>query len=338
MGIILILACLLVRTRGARSVGASARAARSDRPGLRRTRFVAAALVLVLAASCGADTGSGSPGDRLSIVASFYPLSEAAARVGGPMVAVTNLTPPGVEPHDLELDPEQVAEIAGADLVLYLGAGFQPAVQDAVDVVAEGEHVDLLQGIGDARTTSEPGEPSGDDVVDPHVWLDPVLMRRIVDRNAEMLSRLDPSHAAGFRTRSDAFDADLAELDEEYRSGLSTCRRRVLVTSHAAFGYLADRYGLTQEPITGLSPEAEPDPERLAQLAADVQRTGTTTIFTETLVSPKVAQTLAQEAGVVTAVLNPLEGLTQQQEQAGEDYLSVMRSNLAALRGGLDCA
>ena len=254
------------------------------------------------------------------------------------MVAVTNLTPPGVEPHDLELDPEQVAEIAGADLVLYLDEGFQPAVQDAVDVVAEGEHVDLLQGIGDARTTSEPGEPSGDDVVDPHVWLDPVLMRRIVDRIAEMLSRLDPPHAAGFRTRSDAFDADLAELDEEYRSGLSSCRRRALVASHAAFGYLADRYGLTQEPITGLSPEAEPDPDRLAQLAADVQRTGTTTIFTETLVSPKVAQTLAREAGVVTAVLNPLEGLTQQQAQAGEDYLSVMRSNLAALRRGLDCA
>ena len=258
--------------------------------------------------------------------------------VGGPVVAVTNLTPPGVEPHDLELDPEQVAEIAGADLVLYLGEGFQPAVQDAVDVVAEGEHVDLLQGIGRARTTSEPGEPSAGDVVDPHVWLDPVLMRRIVDRIAETLGRLDPAHAAGFRNRADAFDADLAELDEEYRSGLSSCRRRVLVTSHAAFGYLADRYGLTQEPITGLSPEAEPDPERLAQLAADVQRTGTTTIFTETLVSPKVAQTLAREAGVTTAVLNPLEGLTQQQVQAGDDYLSVMRSNLAALRRGLDCA
>ena len=338
MGIILILDRLLVRARDAGFIGALARGAWGDRPGPRRTRFAAAALVLVLAASCGADADSGSPGDGLSIVASFYPLSEAAARVGGPLVAVTNLTPPGVEPHDLELDPEQVAEIAGADLVLYLGEGFQPAVQDAVDVVAEGEHVDLLQGIGDTGSTSEPGEPSAGDVVDPHVWLDPVLMRRIVDRIAETLNRLDPSHATGFRTRADAFDADLAELNEEYRSGLSSCSRRVLVTSHAAFGYLADRYGLSQEPITGLSPEAEPDPERLAQLAEDVQRTGTTTIFTETLVSPKVAQTLAREAGVTTAVLNPLEGLTKQQVQAGDDYLSVMRSNLAALRRGLDCA
>lgn len=293
--------------------------------------------MLALAASCATDAGSGSSGDRLSIVASFYPLSEAAARVGGPVVTVTNLTPPGVEPHDLELDPEQVAEIADADLVLYLGEGFQPAVQDAVGVVAEGEYVDLLQGIAGARSASEPGEPSGGDVVDPHVWLDPVLMRRIVDRIAETLSQLDPGHAAAFDDRARAFDADLEELDDEYRSGLSSCRRRVLVTSHAAFGYLADRYGLTQEPITGISPEAEPDPARLAQLAADVERTGTTTVFTETLVSPKVAQTLAQEVGVVTAVLNPLEGLTPRQAQLGEDYLSVMRSNLATLRQALDC-
>jgi zinc transport system substrate-binding protein len=338
MGIILILARRPTRAPAGGFIGALARGAPGDRSGHRRDRFAAAALVLGLVASCGADAGSGAPGDRHSIVASFYPLSEAAARIGGPVVTVTNLTPPGVEPHDLELDPEQVAEIEGADLVLYLGEGFQPAVQEAVNVVAEGEHVDLLQGIGETRTTSESGEPPAGDVVDPHVWLDPVLMRRIVDRISETLGRLDPARAAAFRTRAGAFDADLAELDEEYRSGLSSCRRHVLVTSHAAFGYLADRYGLTQEPITGLSPEAEPDPERLAQLAADVRRTGTTTIFTETLVSPKVAQTLAREAGVVTAVMNPLEGLTQQQVQAGEDYLSVMRSNLAALRRGLDCA
>ena len=310
---------------------------RGDRAA-RIPRSAAAALVLVFAASCATDASSpDSSGDRLSVVASFYPLSEAAARVGGPVVAVTNLTPPGAEPHDLELDPEQVTDIADADLVLYLGEGFQPAVQDAVGAVAEGEHVDLLD-IPETRSTSEPGEASVGEVVDPHIWLDPVLMRRIVVRVAETLSRLDPERAVAFQNRAAAFGADLAELDDDYRSGLSSCRLRVLVTSHAAFGYLADRYGLTQEPITGISPEAEPDPARLAQLAADVERTGTTTIFTETLVSPKVAQTLAREAGVVTAVLNPIEGLTAQQAQMGEDYLSVMRSNLAALRRALECA
>lgn len=303
----------------------------------RRPRSAAAALAL-LAASCATDAGSpGSSGDRLSVVASFYPLSEAAARVGGPVVAVSNLTPPGAEPHDLELDPEQVTEIADADLVLYLGEGFQPAVQEAVGVVAEGEYVDLLRDLPEARSTSEPGELSGGDVVDPHVWLDPVLMRRIVDRIAETLARLDPGRAAAFQNRAAAFGTDLAQLDDDYRSGLSSCRLRVLVTSHAAFGYLAARYGLAQEPITGISPEAEPDPERLAQLAQDVERTGTTTIFTETLVSPKVAQTLAREAGVLTAVLNPLEGLTAQQAEMGDDYLSVMRSNLTALRRALEC-
>jgi zinc transport system substrate-binding protein len=339
MGIILILVRAPGRRGRARAVdGTPERRVLGDRPA-RRPRSAAAALALVISASCATDAGSpGSPGDRLSVVASFYPLSEAAARVGGPAVAVTNLTPPGAEPHDLELDPEQVTEIADADLVLYLGEGFQPAVQDAVGAVAEGEHVDLLGDIPEASSTSEPGEASGGEVVDPHVWLDPVLMRRIVDRVAETLTRLDPGRAAAVQNRAATFGADLAELDDEYRSGLSSCRLRVLVTSHAAFGYLADRYGLTQEPITGISPEAEPDPERLAQLADDVERTGTTTIFTETLVSPKVAQTLAREAGVLTSVLNPLEGLTAQQAEMGEDYLSVMRSNLAALRRALGCA
>jgi zinc transport system substrate-binding protein len=334
MGIILILGRRRARAADRAHADAVLRHRRASRP-----RFAAAALALVLAASCSADAGSpGSSGDRLSIVASFYPLYEAAGRVGGPVVAVTNLTPPGAEPHDLELDPEQVTEIAQADLVLYLGEGFQPAVQDAVDTVAEGQSEDLLAGISSMGGSPQPDEPTTADVVDPHIWLDPVLMRGVVDRIAAALGRLDPEHAAAFGDRASVFDAELEELDDEYRSGLSSCRRRVLVTSHTAFGYLADRYGLTQEPITGLSPEAEPDPERLAQLAAEVERSGSTTIFTETLVSPKVAQTLAREAGAVTAVLNPLEGLTEEQEQRGEDYLAVMRSNLAVLRRALGCA
>jgi zinc transport system substrate-binding protein len=332
MGIILILVLGAARPDGGVPSPRSVRRGRPSGPRL------AAAVLVVLAASCGTNPGSlGPPGDRVSIVASFYPLSEAAGRVGGPFVAVANLTPPGAEPHDLELDPEQVTEIAEADLVLYLGEGFQPAVQDAIDAVAEGEPVDLLRKISRARGTPEPVEPQAGGVVDPHVWLDPVLMRRIVDDIAATLAGLDPDHAAAFHDRAGDFGAELRELDDEYRSGLSSCRRRILVTSHDAFGYLADRYGLTLEPITGVSPEAEPDPERLAQLAAEVERTGTTTIFTETLVSPKVAQTLAQEVGVVTAVLDPLEGLTQEQAQQGGNYLSVMRSNLAALRRALDC-
>jgi len=268
------------------------------------------------------------------VVASFYPLAEAARRVGGATVAVDNLTPPGVEPHDLELSPKEIEAIATADVVLYLGQGFQPAVEDALGV-ATGVRVDLLEGI---PVRPGPDEGSGDSVTDPHVWLDPTLMSRIVSRVATALTKADPAGAEAFAANARTYRAELAALDEEFRTGLASCARDLIVTSHAAFGYLADRYGLRQEPISGLSPEAEPDPRRLAELADLVRANGVTTIFTEELVSPAVADALARETGATTAVLDPLESLTPAEAAAGEDYLSVMRRNLAALQRGLGCA
>jgi zinc transport system substrate-binding protein len=294
------------------------------------------ALLVMVAGACGASP-AGAAGDKTSVVASFYPLSEAAARVGGDRVEVTNLTPPGVEPHDLELNPDQVSQIADADVVLYLGQGFQPAVQDAVSAVAQGTTVDMLQGTQTLQGVPEPGQTTTGDIVDPHVWLDPVLMQGIVERTERALTQVDPNGASTFKANAAAFNSQIASLDRAYRTGLSSCQRHDIVTSHAAFGYLARQYGLTQQPITGLSPEAEPDPRRLADLVALVEADGTTTIFTETLVSPKVAQTLASEAGVTTAVLDPLEGLTTQEVAAGADYLSVMRRNLSILRKALGC-
>jgi zinc transport system substrate-binding protein len=296
------------------------------------------ALSAALAAAVpGCSGGATAPGGRVSVVASFYPLAEAAQRVGGRLVAVTNLTPPGVEPHDLELDPNEVGDIADADVVLYLGGGFQPAVQDAVSAAAEGERVDLLQGMPTIAGTTEEGASSGDSI-DPHVWLDPTLMRRIVGRVAAALSSADPSHRSTYARNASSFVTELGRLADAYETGLSSCRRRDIVTTHAAFGYLAERYGLAQQPITGLSPEAEPDPKRLASLISMVERDGTTTIYTEPLVSSKVAETLAQETGATTASLNPLEGLTPTEVRAGDDYISVMRANLAALERGLGCS
>jgi zinc transport system substrate-binding protein len=257
--------------------------------------------------------GDRAADGKVSVVASFYPLAEAAQRVGGDQVAVTNLTPPGVEAHDLELRPQDVEAIATADVVLYLGGGFQPAVEDA---------------LGDAAGMS----------VDPHVWLDPVLYEGIVRTVERALIDVDPAGASTFRRNADGYLSELGGLDEAFKAGLADCERNVIVTSHAAFGYLAGRYGLTQEAITGLSPEAEPDAQRLAQLEAFVQREGVTTIFTEDQVSPAVAETLAGEAGVTTAVLHPLESLTADQEAAGADYGSLMRENLSALRSALGCA
>jgi len=285
----------------------------------------------VSACSSGSSSGNGG---RLKVVAGFYPLAEAATKVGGTLVGVQNLTPPGVEPHDLELTPDEIAAIQSADVVLYLSHGFAPAVEQAV-TDAQGIRVDLVQGMSLKPGVAEEGDKGP--VSDPHVWLDPVLYRQLVARTERALAQARPADASTFESNAGAFQAELGGLDEEYRSGLTGCARDVIVTSHAAFGYLSARYGLTQEPIAGISPDAEPSPQRLAELARLVRREGVTTIFTEELVSPKVAETLANEVGVTTAVLNPLEGLTKQELSAGDDYVSVMRANLRALRQALGC-
>jgi zinc transport system substrate-binding protein len=291
------------------------------------------ALAAMAAGACSS-AGPGGNGGRLEVVAGFYPLAEAAEKVGGALVEVQNLTPPGVEPHDLELTPAQIADIERADVVLYLGHGFAPAI-DQVVADAQGISVDLLEGM--SLKLGQPGGGEQGAVLDPHVWLDPELYLRLVDRTEQALAQAAPTEAAAFESNANAFRTELGELNEEYRSGLSGCARDVIVTSHAAFAYLSARYGLIQEPIAGLSPEAEPSPTRLAELTRLVRRDGVTTIFTEELVSPKVAETLANEVGVTTAVLNPLEGLTRQELSAGEDYVSVMRNNLRALERALGC-
>jgi zinc transport system substrate-binding protein len=288
---------------------------------------VAAAVVALLAAACAPSVGS--EGGRTTVVAALYPLAEVARRVGGGAVEVADITPPGAEPHDLELTAEQVADIQTADVVLYLGGGFQPAVEAAV-TEAQGRVVDLLKAL--------PAVREGSGAVDEHVWLDPVLMTDITDRVAGALSLADPTNRRTFRANADAFRADLAALDEAYREGLAACRQRTIVVSHAAFHHLAERYGLRQEAISGLSPEAEPDPARLAALADLVRTEGVTVVFTEELVSPEVAETLARETGVQTEILSPLEGLTEEQIAARADYLSVMEENLTKLRAALGCA
>jgi zinc transport system substrate-binding protein len=294
-------------------------------------------------AACGGGETEDEDGS-LVVVASFYPLAEAARRVGGPDLTIHNLTPPGVEPHDLELAPDDLELLLTADVVLYVGAGFQPAVEDAIADV-EGRAVDALHGIQTLEPPAHDEEHEGEEhegeaeaTADPHVWLDPILFAEIVDRLADVFADVSPEGGDAFRGNADAFAAELRSLDEDYRAGLESCEGSPLVVNHAAFGYLAAAYGLEQHPISGISPEAEVDPARLAELRELVEREGVTTIFTEELASPEIAETLAAEAGVGIAVLNPLEGLTEEQVDAGEDYLSVMRQNLGTLEEGLGCA
>jgi len=292
-------------------------------------------LLVLLAAACSSPGGTadGPPG-TLSVVAAFSPVFEAAQRVGGDLVNVTNLTAPGVEPHDLELAPDQAEAIATADVILYFGEGFQPAVQDAIGD-AEGSTVDLLAGL---PTVEPPGGSEEGLTVDPHVWLDPSLYARMVDEVRAAFSRVAPEHASAFRSNADAFTQEVDALADDYAAGLADCDRTLLVTNHAAFGYLAAAYGLTQEAISGIAPDAEPSAERLAELKTLVDQQGVTTIFTEDLVSPKVAQTLAEEAGVRTAVLHTLEGLSEDEVAAGDGYGSQMRENLSTLRVALGCS
>ena len=288
--------------------------------------------VVAMALACASPAGSSS---GIPVVAGLYPFAYVLERVGGPEVAVTNLTKPGAEPHDLELTPRQVATVESGALVVYL-PGLQPAVDDAVRSEAADHALDVATVVPllPAPTALGTDAPGSESATDPHVWLDPLRMAAIGDAVAARLSAVDPAHAAGYRARAAALRADLTALDAQYRAGLSACTRHDIVTSHAAFGYLADRYGLHQVSVSGLDPEQEPSPKRVAEVAAYVRQHAVTTIYFETLVSPKVAQTIASETGARTAVLDPVEGLPDGSQAS---YLTVMRTNLAALRTGLGC-
>jgi zinc transport system substrate-binding protein len=284
-----------------------------------RTVPIWTAALALLVAGCGAASGSNG---KTSVVAAFYPLAFAAEQVGGSKVDVANLTPPGAEPHDVELTPQEVGKLQTADVVLYLSHGFQPAVEQAVGG-ASGRRVDVLQGLDLRRGV---GDESGKS--DPHVWLDPVLYARVVRRIGSVLGR--PRRAAALARR-------VLALDGEYRRGLADCARTDFVTSHAAFGYLAARYHLHQVAITGIDPESEPDPRRVQALIDLVRREHVHVVFFERLVSPRLADTVARDAGARTAVLDPIEGLTPSEQDKGYTYFTLMRRNLRELRSALSC-
>jgi zinc transport system substrate-binding protein len=282
---------------------------------------VVVAAGLAMLAACGtrsSDRGDGAA--EVEVVAAFAPLAEAAAKVGGGLVGVENLTPAGVEPHDLELSPRQVEALVDADVVVYLGDEFQPAVAKVAGRRDAGT-VDVLDRLG----------VHGRDA-DPHVWLDPTRQADAADAIADVLAAVAPERESSFRANAASYRAELEELDRDLASGLADCDRREIVTSHAAFDSLARRYGLTQVAVTGRSPSAEPEAARLADLAEVIRDRNVTTVFAEELVSPKVAEALAREADVAVDVLDPIESL-----RPGDDYATAMRRNLAALRKALGC-
>jgi zinc transport system substrate-binding protein len=310
----------------------------------------ATALGLGTLSACSSDSSAAGNTDKFDVVASFYPMEYLAEQIGGDHVNVTTLTEPGQEPHDLELSAKQTAQMGEADAVLYLKS-LQPAVDEAIgqsDVKTKIDAASLTKledhgtvehdhGHGGEEHADEHAEEEhaegGEHALDPHVWLDPVKYAEIAEGVAKSFEKADPDHADDYRKNAEALAKKLSGLDTAYKDGLKNTATKVFFTNHAAFGYLAERYGLTQEAINGLDPESEPSPARIKELQQEARADGVTTVFYETLVSDKTAKTLAKDAGLKTDVLDPLEGITDKSK--GEDYVGVMESNLKALETAL---
>ncbi|MFJ9932761.1 metal ABC transporter substrate-binding protein [Streptomyces virginiae] len=308
----------------------------------------AVALGATALTSCSGAGAVGGEDGKLGVTASFYPLQFVAEQIGKEHVKVDGLTKPGVEPHDLEITPKQTAQLGEADVVLYL-KNLQPAVDKAVAQSGVKNIVDAAtlteleahgasghdHGAEEAHAEGEGhdhshGEGGG---TDPHVWLDPVKYAEIAKGVGAALEKADPGHAADYKKNTDELVGKLAALDTEFKDGLKNTASRTFITTHSAFGYLAERYGLDQEGISGVDPESEPSPARMKDLQAVAKKDNVTTVFFETLASDKTAKTLATDTGLKTDVLDPLEGITDTSQ--GADYFEVMRSNLKNLQKAL---
>lgn len=277
------------------------------------------------------------PEKKISIVATFYPLQDFAESVGGDAVRVRSIVPAGVEPHDYEPTPQDIVSIYQADVFLSNGAGLDSWAEQirpelarrGVIVVQMSEVVSLLSASIEAGGETQ--------VPDPHFWLDPIWVEKEIEAIRDTLIARDPARREAYTRNTERYIALLADLDTAYREGLRQCEFHTIVTSHKAFAYLAQRYGFEIISVSGISPEAEVSPRALAEIAGAVRRLGLRYIFFETLSSPKVAETLALEVGVETLAFNPIEGLTDEERQAGKNYLSVMYENLGNLRIALRC-
>ncbi|MCB0884622.1 MAG: zinc ABC transporter substrate-binding protein, partial [Propionibacteriaceae bacterium] len=287
--------------------------------------------IAVLTITTGCSAPAGDDDSATSIVVGAYPFEFVATRVAGDHATVTNLLAPGSDGHDLELSPQQVAAVSNADLVLYQ-SGYQAALDEAVEQQSPANVLDTASFLT-LRTAAEDDDHDADDAdddheadehggYDPHVWLDPTNVAEIADHTAQLLSQLQPENADAFTANAQQLRSELTSLDADFASGLANCRTNTFITSHTAFGYLAARYGLDQVGISGLSPEEEPSPARIAQVQQIATERDVTTIFYETAVSPKVSQAIASDLGLATDVLDPIETLSS--DSRGSDYIEVM--------------
>ncbi|QAY65784.1 metal ABC transporter substrate-binding protein [Paenibacillus protaetiae] len=311
---------------------------------------LSAALLLCIAllSGCGKTSGHANDG-KLNVAVTFYPMYEFTKQVAGEHANVTALIPPSVEPHDWEPSAKDMTIIQNADVFVYNGliegwadSALSAAPNDKRIAVQASKGISLIEGTAEEEEEHEEdheedhGSHGEEQALDPHVWLSPVLAQQEVSAIEQALEQADPAHKADYKTNAAAYIAKLKQLDQDYRAGLQNVKKKSFVTQHAAFGYLAKEYGLTQIPIAGLSPDQEPSPENMAEIVKFAKQNDVKTIFFETLVDPKVARTVADEIGAKTDVLNPLEGLTDEDKTNHLDYISIMTNNLKALQKALN--
>ncbi|MFF7307372.1 metal ABC transporter solute-binding protein, Zn/Mn family [Streptomyces sp. NPDC008137] len=300
----------------------------------------AASLGLGALTACSSDSAATGNTEKFDVVASFYPMAFLAEQIGGDHANVTSLTEPGQEPHDLEISTQQRAQMEEADAALFL-KGLQPAVDKAVTQTgietkidaASLTHLEDHGGAGHSHEGEEGHSEEEEHGRDPHVWLDPVKYAEIAQGVGKAFEKADPDHAADYKKNTEALVKKLNGLNSDFENGLKDSKSKVFFTNHAAFGYLAERYGLTQEAISGVDPESEPSAARVKELQQEAKADGVTTVFYETLVSDRTAKTLARDANLKTDVLDPLEGITD--KSRGDDYFQVMEANLKALQTAL---
>ena len=274
------------------------------------------------------------PPAKLQVAASFYPLYYFAQQIGGDKASVINITPAGGEPHDFEPAARDIARIVGSKLLILNGGGLETwgaKIRQNIDPKQT-----LIVTAGEGLTTQRVME-NGENVIDPHVWLAPPLAEQMVDKIEAGFAQVDPVNGPYYAANAQVLKVQLHDLDAAYQQGLAACPKKDFVTSHEAFGYLATTYHLHQVSIAGLSPDAEPSPQQLAEISQFAKKNNVKIIFFENLVSPKLSQTIATEVGAQTLVLDPIEGLTDADLRAGKNYLTKMRENLTNLRIALQC-
>lgn len=304
-----------------------------------------AAVSAALLSGCGQKKEADNSG-KLSVMASFYPMYDFAVKIGGDKVDVTNMVPAGTEPHDWEPATKDITSLEKADVFIYSGAGMEHWAEDVLKtlknknltVTEASSGITLMKGHEHEEGESQEAESEEHEhgEFDPHVWLSPVNAKKEMENIKDAFVKADPENEAYYQANYETYAGKFDELDKKFKDTLSPLPNKSVVVAHEAFGYLCDAYGLTQMGIEGLTPDSEPDPARMAEVIDFVKENKVKTIFFEDLVSPKVAETIAKETGAKTEVLNPLEGLTDEQLKNGDDYFSIMEKNLTVLKEALE--